>query len=483
MATTDTTDGSRFALLEIDDDLPAPRVPAPAPTAPLVEAPKRCTRCNVPGPLTTEGLCPVCVKLAAPREVTSSVTPQRVAMSPRMERIYGWINAHGCTLTPFSTDTTVAGMLPRLRTLRAELANVNAPSTNPHSADMLADLDAIMRRVPSARVDNPVVDPVPTEETQLGKKARVQAADLVAVSGALESTGTLTYWSLSGALDVGKLTTAWEAETLDADDLPEVPSAKVALHRACKAQSSKTVLLRQHSEGGWTLTDLAGKVDPAKVAEGATLDKIVETNGVRVRLSEEDEQGNVRVLLTPPGGKDAPEDVKEAARVLGAKIRAAFDESRTEIAADDVGVWLVGTVARLGGVALRESGGFYFVPKATTETLAKVSRALKTASGTAHKVYEIPVMHGSGTVEAVLDSLRAELTKFLADVANELNHPDGMGHRAARNRTTELETFREKLKGYEKLLGVELGAEAPLKALGERLAKVHGNRFNNLEVD
>jgi DNA-binding MarR family transcriptional regulator len=373
--------------------------------------------------------------------------------------------------------------------------------------ELIRSLRGLMNRVPRARADgqkftssaptaapeqtlaNVVASQTPTETisalpatatvTEKAPKARVQAADLVAVSGALESTGTLTYWSLAGTLDVGKLTEAWAAESLDANDLPEVPSAKVALHRACKAQSSKSVLLRQHSAGGWTLTDLAGKVDLTKSTEDATLDKIVETNGVRVRLSEEGET----VLLTPPGGKAAPEAVKESARVLGQKIRAAFDEARTEIAAVDVSVWLVGTVAKLGGVALRETGGFYFVPKATAATLAKVAKALKDASGTAHKVYEIPVMHGSGTIEAVLDSLRAEVTKITTDVTDELQAPEGMGHRAARNRTEELEAFSKKIAEYEKLLGVTLGAEEGLKALREKLAKVHGTRFNNLEVD
>lgn len=435
---------SRFSQIEIDDDVPAP-IPQPA----TVER-TRCRRCSVASPLNEAGRCPVCELLMQPREVTSSTTPQQVPMSPRMARVYGFLQGRGINLTPFSTDQMVLGFLPRLN---AVLAEVTKAPMEPGRRDMIVDLETIMRRVPAARVGAVV-----QVETQA--PARVQAKDLIGVADEASSSGIMTYWSLPGSVDITQFKAAWEVEGLDVDLLPSVPSAKVALHRACKDQASKTRLLRAHPQGGWVLVD-----------ERRAGDTLAYEVGIRIRLAEDGEQ----ILITPAKGSDGTE-----AQMIGAAVRAEFNKLRSEYASVDISIWLVHRVGVLNGVALRNSGGFYFVPKEYAETLGKISRAISAAS--AHTVYEIPVMQGSKTVAAVIDALRREVQEVIADHEGVLNAGE-IGARAARTRVDQVTELGEKIKGYEQLLGVKLGEVVEkLNALRAKMGAVT-TRASQLEID
>jgi hypothetical protein len=306
------------------------------------------------------------------------------------------------------------------------------------------------------------------------REERPSARNLIGVDDAVSSTGVMTYWHLPGTVDETKLAAAWAAEGLPEENRPRTPSATVALHRACKEQASKARLLRAHPEGGWTLVDERN----AKTDEGKRT--LAYEVGVRIRLSDALPGRPEQILITPPGGKNASEEVKEKAREVGAKVRADFNAIREQIASVDVSVWLVKFVGGLGGVALRESGGFYFVPKAHAETLAKVARAL--AASSTHTVYEIPVMQGSKTVRAVLDGLRIEVASAIKTVESELT--DSMlGARAVRNRTDEVDALVTKVRGYAKLFGVSLDDVCDrLAALAVKLA-TKATRGALLEVD
>lgn len=300
--------------------------------------------------------------------------------------------------------------------------------------------------------------------------ARVQAKDLVAVADEASSTGTMTYWSLPGSVDIEKLRASWTAEGLNTDHLPKVPSPSVALHRACKEQTTAQRFLDKHPLGGWVLVD--------RRRAGDTLAYEV---GTRIRLGATSPSGDSeQILVTPPGGKDATPEANAEAREIGARVRTEFNRLRSEIASVDVSVWLVHMVSGLKGVALRDSGGFYFIPKERTEELAKVARALKAAS--AHTVYEIPVMQGSKTVAAILDALRREVTETITSLEGELNDADGIGSRAARSRANEVVELNKKVRGYAKLLGINLDeVTAKLDTLRTKL-EASTTRFSSLEV-
>lgn len=86
-------------------------------------------------------------------------TTHGAVMSPRLSRLYTWLDDNRIGLTDFSTDQCVERVLPRLRKLADELqAEIHARSVHPtatvpaYLVHLAADLAAIMRRLPSARV-------------------------------------------------------------------------------------------------------------------------------------------------------------------------------------------------------------------------------------------------------------------------------------------------------------------------------------------
>ena len=88
----------------------------------------------------------------------SRKTTHGATMSPRLSRLYTWLQANGVSLTEFSTDNCVQRWMPQLERLRDELdeliahENEHSPHPNKHLRHLATDLGAIMRRVPSARV-------------------------------------------------------------------------------------------------------------------------------------------------------------------------------------------------------------------------------------------------------------------------------------------------------------------------------------------
>jgi hypothetical protein len=88
-------------------------------------------------------------------------------MSPRMSRLYTWLQANGVALQDFSTDQCVARELPKLERLElalddARLADPGATVREPtyggevravrYLDELAADLRNLMRRTPGNRV-------------------------------------------------------------------------------------------------------------------------------------------------------------------------------------------------------------------------------------------------------------------------------------------------------------------------------------------
>lgn len=284
---------------------------------------------------------------------------------------------------------------------------------------------------------------------------------IVATSVATESTGAVVYWSLSGSVNVQGLAEAWVNEGLDLDLLPSVPSAKVALYRAVKAQASKHRLVRQHPEGGWVLVD--------ETSDGKDLDYNV---GLRIFASA---NGETVDFIKPDNVSDA-----DAQAVIQA-VEVEYARIMTEISHIDTSAWLVDFASRvLQGVALRERGGLYFVPKAGIALLRRVKKAVEAASK--HVVYEIPAMHSVEAIGAVLDAMRRETAETVTELDAELNTGE-VGARGNASRIRRCEDLAAKIAGYEQLLGTKLGdALESVLELKKRIEE-KTSRFNLLEVD
>jgi hypothetical protein len=132
----------------------------------------------------------------------------------------------------------------------------------------------------------------------------------------------------------------------------------------------------------------------------------------------------------------------------------------------DVGSWLVDVVRALDGVALRPTGGFYFIPRTAVSLWNVVVQAVKRCSN--HGFYAVPALHADEAVEAVLAAVTAE-GKSLAEETWAMLQDEKLGARALTSRAGALEAARSKVERYETLLGV---------AVPELCAALEGLRAN-----
>lgn len=79
-------------------------------------------------------------------------TAHNAQMSPRLSRLYTWLQANGSSLGDFSTDECVQRDMPRLLSLQRELDELRDRAPERYLDDLAVDLANVMRRVPSARV-------------------------------------------------------------------------------------------------------------------------------------------------------------------------------------------------------------------------------------------------------------------------------------------------------------------------------------------
>lgn len=274
-----------------------------------------------------------------------------------------------------------------------------------------------------------------------------QSEQLIAVSQADESTGAICYWELSGALDLDELAGAWEMEKLDPAWVPEMPSPQAALTRAVRELAAKNIIVRRHpSKEGYVVVveRVVGDGDPKYVP---TFRVLLDEVGERPRFV---------------AGDEAVDDA------LAAKVTAAFSAARRSLATQDVSEWLVRLARRLDCVALRSTGGVYFCPRQSVETLQKVKRALRAAHAP-HVVHEIPALRARETVDAIFSACAREIRDLMEEVRAEL--PE-LGARAAKSRIEAVDAAAQKLDRYGRLLKVDVVAQlADLARLREKLEK------------
>lgn len=126
-------------------------------------------------------------------------------MSPRMKRFYGFLNANGCHMHSFSTDQNVEQNIGRLQKLLAKLENLKATGEFDESlvmaqgykdfelTQLIADMQTIMQRRPSARVDAQNLSKKLKES-----KATAHSADNLSLDGSAASSGGSVNYVVGG---------------------------------------------------------------------------------------------------------------------------------------------------------------------------------------------------------------------------------------------------------------------------------------------
>ena len=253
------------------------------------------------------------------------------------------------------------------------------------------------------------------------------------------TAGAIVWWTLAQSIDLTSLRNRWVKEGFDEKLLPAYPSFDVALTRAAATLATKTRLLR-------TLNGMSyrfGVVDEKQTPTGL--------EHHTVALIGLDKEGRLNLNGPVPTERSAPQLAFKDIEALG----VAFETAQREMNRQDASVWLSRTVVQdlLQAVALRDTGGVYFIPREAVGTYRKVAAVLKDVS--AHRLYEVPALKSDDAVDAILDAVLREADGECAAMEAELDLGN-LRARALRSRMAAADTLRLKVQKYEALLGRNL---------------------------
>jgi hypothetical protein len=258
--------------------------------------------------------------------------------------------------------------------------------------------------------------------------------NIVTLQDELAKAGAVVYWSRLQEVSRDTLAAALQDNGINEDEakLPELPGPVVALRRAVKDQQTRTKLVRSLKGTGWAI-----------VQENASENDIDFEKELIIRL---DKVGRVTFDSGyRRGGADSK--VTEA-------IEKAYQHYLNVYASTTISTWLVNQVDRMRGTALRDSGGFYYIPPHAVEHWISLKIALNYYANCG-KLYRIPAVQVEDVVEAVLDSITDEIEKTAAKLDEALAE-GSLGARALQNRADGMEPILNKVEEYEKILGVKL---------------------------
>ena len=263
----------------------------------------------------------------------------------------------------------------------------------------------------------------------------------------LAEAGCISYWRLSGGVNLGELREAWLRAGLDEKLLPAAPSRETALRRSVSDLGAKRRLIRPLARrGAWAVVNEA-------------VDRHTETLSWDV---------SCEVRLTPSAVKDGLPTVSIAPSYheLGDQIRSGYTKHLGELAQEDISGWLVKLACGEKAVALRDTGGVYFIPRPSVPFWRRAVEIIRAVSQ--HKVFQLPALKNSEAIDAIVDAVteegRREAEAIEADLAQEGDA--ALGARALVTRGTHCEEVISKIASYESLLGVKMDA---VRARIERL--------------
>ncbi len=242
-----------------------------------------------------------------------------------------------------------------------------------------------------------------------------------------QTAGAIVWWRLSGGLDLETLEAAWRAEGLEEDLLPASPSPLAALRRAVNELRAPARLIRP-------IKDQAGF---------AVLDEY-QTGG------DFDYKKRLAVRVTDLGSLrwDYVREQEEADLVA-----AAFNKNLITLTQGDASNWLSSLMEDVRAVALRDTGGIYFVPRFSSSRWERMLCAVRSASK--HVVSCVPALKTEEAQTAFLDALSQEAERHVEAMQRELGD-NSLGKRALESRITRTEDVEAKLSAYEGLLGGKL---------------------------
>lgn len=478
-----------FHFIEVDLDDEPVKAPVKAPAAkPVGFALPPVAQAAQAAPTPAPVVAPTPAPIVAPTQ------PQT-----RSERLASFLAQHGVNLVE-SLDQLRAQRLA-IQSATDLLIDRMRLRTTPERLETLADLQTLLRRIdarvvpvapPAAHV--PIIpEPTPAASRQaqveqhlpgvlatpaVPTRAQFRAMptyqapveapknqpknqlteNLVVVREDAEGeAGRIVTWT-GHSVSAEKLTTAWVAEQLG-DHRPMPASTVVAFSRAVKELQDKQVLVRAAGEQqeGYCIVEERRTTQASRLAHRVVCRFWL--NGAGIQFEAID--GNTV-------------EVEHYRRTVEAEFARASDV----VEATDVTSWLVKEVRRLGGWAIRESGGIYFVPQRATARVEGLKRALKTCGVT---VRAIPAMRNTDAVLLALDGLAERTTRQLGKLRDEAQNSDSAKN-VVKNRLDTLDAMRDFVAEQEGNLGLKLDAMRAEIAAVRKLWAAHTTRGNLLEI-
>jgi hypothetical protein len=252
----------------------------------------------------------------------------------------------------------------------------------------------------------------------------------IAVSGADESVaGATVWWRLYGDLDRAELLQQLTTHNFAPERCPDPVDPEKALRRAVGELGGRRRLIRPIKRGVWAVVE--EQVD-------TTMETLKHWNGPTVRFDK----------IGRPVLENATRDEAEL-------VTSAYARYLDALTTEDVGSWLIAQAYRLGGVALRESGGIYYIPPGRWPEWAGLVGALQ-AAHPQHTCYSMPTfkLNASGA-RAILDAIAVEVETEVAKIGDEIISGD-LGVRALETRGDRSRALLTKVEEYEALVGTRL---------------------------
>jgi hypothetical protein len=275
--------------------------------------------------------------------------------------------------------------------------------------------------------------------------------NLVVTKEAEGVAGAVSYWRLSGTISLVKLAEKWTEQGLAVDQLPTPTSEIVACGRAVadqqthrNAQGKRRFVTTLARQGAWAIVEET--VIPApRDKDGKVIGE--DSPPTYRRLVQVAFRENKIPAVTAVEATDSEHGLIE--RTLETSVQHHLGA----IDSNDISSWLVRHARKLGAVALRDSGGIYFVPRTNVEIWRKIATAVEAASS--HLVFRIPAMRNDEAVAAILDAVITEARDAAQGIEAELQGGN-LGKRALATRTATCEAVLAKVAAYEELLGVSM---------------------------
>jgi hypothetical protein len=241
-------------------------------------------------------------------------------------------------------------------------------------------------------------------------------------------SGAVIFWTCgAGGSDWEKVFDGWD----------KLGYGKQAPERTSLGEAVKAALQGFYGGPRVLIRPLGGRGGWAVVREEDAGGTLVHTTGEIVQVTG----CNVRFAGASQSDVDA----------LGPRISSEIDN----VSAGRMTSALVDVLRQLGGFALRESGGIYWLPESSLDDWAKLSAVFE-AAGSSNVGYVVKTSKDLQTLRAVADAVRAEIAAAVQEIDKGIADAD-WGKRAVAHRTANIENLQRKLTQTETALGTSLG--------------------------